>query len=121
MAAAATTREDKRASKTQSASESKSDPKPGSSVKVTINRQVTRAGALKTLERLFMSDKSVAQPLDQRSSNFIELPKRRGGCIWTKRPNKIHPDLTKGQSATIRVTPQHLRDLKSVSEYVDVQ
>ncbi len=94
--------------------------KPGDNVRVQINRQVTRAGALKTLERLFMMDKAIRDPMEARSANFKELPKRRGGCIWTKRVNKLHPELVKGASATIKATPQHLRDLHSVSEFVDV-
>ena len=73
----------------------------GVSVRVTINKRVNRGAARKTLERLFMSDKTVAAPLGARAKNFKELPKRRGGQIWTKRPNKLHPGLEKGASATI--------------------
>jgi hypothetical protein len=94
--------------------------KPGGEVRVTISKSVTRAGARKTLERLFMSDHSIADPIETRSANFKELPKRRGGCIWTKRPNKLHPNLVKGVAATIKATPQHIRDLKSVEEFVTV-
>jgi hypothetical protein len=94
--------------------------KPGGSVRVSIKKQITRAGARKTIERLFMMDKALRAPLDDRSANFKELPKRRGGCIWTKRTNKLHPELVKGVSATIKATPQHLRDLKSVEDFVDV-
>jgi hypothetical protein len=94
--------------------------KPGGDVRVSINKQITRAGARKTIERLFMTDKAFRAPLDARSGNFKEIPKRRGGCIWTKRVNKLHPELIKGVSATIKATPQHLRDLKSVHDFVVV-
>ena len=97
------------------------DVKPGATVRVTISKNVNRDAARKTLERLFLSDKSVAKPIEQRSKNFKPLPKRRGGQIWTKRPNKLHPDLARGASATIKATPQHLRDLKSVEDFVEVQ
>ncbi|HUB24056.1 MAG TPA: hypothetical protein VL992_01410 [Tepidisphaeraceae bacterium] len=89
-------------------------------VRVTISKTITRDSARKTIQRLFLKDKSITRPIAIRSSNFIELPKRRGGCIWTKRPNKVHPDLTPGQSATIAATPQALRDLESVSTFVQV-
>ncbi|MGH7177327.1 MAG: hypothetical protein ACREJC_08110 [Tepidisphaeraceae bacterium] len=92
----------------------------GTTVRVTINKTINRASARKTLERLFMMDKSVAEPIARRSRNFKALPKRRGGVIWTKRPNKVHPALDRGASATIRATPQHLRDLSSVSDFVQV-
>lgn len=97
------------------------DVKPGGTVKVTVNKTVNRDSALKTLERLFMKDKSISKPIAARSRNFKELPKRRGGQIWTKRPNKVHPDLNKGASATILATPQAIRDLNSVATFVDVK
>ena len=96
------------------------DIQPGGNVRVTIQKTITRDGARKTLERLFMKDKSVAAPIESRAANFKELPKRRGGCIWTKRPNKVHLDLVKGTSATVKATPQHIRDLQSVAEFVEV-
>ncbi|MEO6437279.1 MAG: hypothetical protein ABIP55_16170 [Tepidisphaeraceae bacterium] len=95
--------------------------KPGKTVRVTVSKQVTRAGARKTLERLFMQDKTVVGPLEARSANFIELPKRRGGCIWTKRPNKVHCDLKQGAVATIKTTAQSIKDLNSVAGFVDVK
>ncbi len=97
------------------------DLKTGSSVRVTVSKAITRAAARKTIERLFMRDKAVRGPIDIRSRNFKELPKRRGGCIWTKRPNKVHPTLDKGFSATLKVTPQSIRDLNSVAEFVEIK
>ena len=94
--------------------------KPGSTVRVTINKKITRESARKTLERLFMSDKTVAKPIETRSRNFIPLPKRRGGQIWTKRPNKVHPSLDRGAAATIKATPQSIRDLKSVEDFIQI-
>src|SRR6266478_3033309 len=96
------------------------DLKPGKTVKVKITKLINRASARKTLERLFMQDKSIVTPLDLRSRNFIPLPKRRGGCIWTKRANKVHPTLDRGESATIRITPQAARDLQSVESFIQV-
>jgi hypothetical protein len=97
------------------------DVKPGGTVRVTINKTITRHTARMTLERLFMMDKAIIKPLALRSRNFKELPKRRGGQIWTKRPNKLHPSLAKGAAATIKATPQHLRDLASVADFVQVK
>jgi len=95
-------------------------PKPGGTVRVTINKTINRRSARMTLERLFMMDKSISGPIAIRSRNFKELPKRRGGQIWTKRPNKVHPTLGKGVSATIKATPQHMRDLESVADFVEI-
>ena len=96
------------------------DLQPGKTVRVTINKNITRAAARKTLERIFFQDKAVSGPLDARSANFIPLPKRRGGQIWTKRPNKLHPNLERGAAATIKTTPQSIRDLNSVATFIDV-
>ena len=95
--------------------------KPGQRVRVTISKQINRQSALRTLERLFMLDKSISKPLSRRSRNFKELPKRRGGVIWTKRPNKLHPNLNRGAVATFKTTPQLIRDLNSVESFVDVR
>lgn len=97
------------------------DMKTGQTVRVTINKTINRASARKTLERVFMLDNAVAVPLHRRSRNFIPLPKRRGGQIWTKRPNKLHPALVPGAAATIKATPQLIKDLHSVASFVQVQ
>jgi hypothetical protein len=94
------------------------DLKAGTKIRVTISKAVTRASARKTIERLFMKDRAVCEPLEARTKNFIELPKRRGGCIWTKRVNKVHTSVERGQSATIVATPQAIRDLNSVADFV---
>ena len=96
------------------------DLKPGATVRVTINKTIKREGARKTLERLFMRDKAVSGPIAARSKNFKELPKRRGGQIWTKRPNKVHPELKPGVAANVKVTPQAAKDLNSVAEFISV-
>jgi hypothetical protein len=96
------------------------EAKPGQQLRVTIKRHVNRESARKTLERLFLKDRKVAGPLEARTANFAAKPKRRGGRIWTKLPNKIHPDLQKGHTATIPASPQTVRDLNSVETFVDV-
>lgn len=94
--------------------------KSGQTVRVTINKAIRREAARKTLIRLFMQDKTIRQPIEDRSANFKELPKRRGGQIWTKRPNKVFPKIERGAAATIKTTPQTIRDLKSVEEFIEV-
>ena len=94
--------------------------KSGDTVRVTIQKTINRAGARKTLERLFLTDKAISGPIDRRSRNFKPLPKRRGGQIWTKLPNKLHPVLIPGLSATIKMTSQYVRDLASVASFVEV-
>ena len=96
------------------------DLKTGQTVKVTITKTVNREAARKTLERLFMKDAGFAAPIEARAANHADRPKRRGGRIWTKYANKVHPALNKGTQATLKVTPQVAKDLKSVGDLVEV-
>ena len=95
--------------------------KAGQTVRITISKSINRQSARKTIERLFMMDKTISKPIATRSRNFKELPKRRGGQIWTKRPNKVHPILVPGAAATLKATPQLIKDLNSVEGFVQVQ
>jgi len=94
--------------------------KPGTAIKLTVTKAITKAAAEKTICRLFMKDKAFGAPLRARAKNFKAKPKRRGGRIWTKYPNKLHPVFPAGTTATIRSTPQFLKDLASVTEFVSV-
>ena len=94
--------------------------KTGQTARITITKTINRASARKTLERIFLLDDAHVGPLDARSANFIPLPKRRGGCIWTKRPNKVFPKIIKGAAATIKATPSILRDLTIVAAFVEI-
>lgn len=93
----------------------------GKSFKVTVSKAVTREAAAKTLERLFMKDKAFRKPIEARTKNFAAKPKRRGGRIWTKWPNKPEIVIGLGATATIPATAQYARDLNSVAEFVDVK
>ena len=97
------------------------DAQSGQTLRITISKTINRASARKTIERVFLRDKTIRKPIAQRSRNFKELPKRRGGQIWTKRPNKVHPTLVPGAAATVKATPQLLRDLNSVEAFVQIQ
>jgi len=96
------------------------DAKPGQTLRVTISKHINRESARKTLQRLFMTDKAVRGPVEVRSRNFKHLPKRRGGCIWTKHPDKLHLPLLKGNAATLKVTAQSLKDLSSVENFIQI-
>jgi len=96
------------------------DFKAGQKISVTIAKTIRRDAAQKTLERLFMKSQAFAAPLEARAANFAPKPKRRGGRIWTKYPNKIHGQLDPGTKVTLTVTSQVLKDLNSVKDLVEV-
>ena len=94
--------------------------KSGQTVKLTLTATPTRAAARKTLERLFLTDKSISKPRAARARNFKDKPKRRGGALWTQHPNKPDLNLAKGSSATVTLTPQFIKDVNSVADFVQV-
>src|SRR5215207_6857572 len=94
--------------------------KSGTALRVAINKPIKREAARKTLERLFLTDDAISGPIERRSRNFKSIPGRRGGRIWTKWPNKLHPKLDRGVAATIKATPQVLKDLASVEDIIEV-
>lgn len=95
--------------------------KPGQTFNVTITSTIKRDAARKTLERLFMSDPEFRAPIDARSANHADRPKRRGGRIYIKYTRKVHPELVPGVSAKVAATTQHARDLQSVASFVEVK
>ena len=97
------------------------DLTPGQTVRVKISKHIRRQSAKRTLERLFLQDKAVSGPIAVRERNFKSKPARRGGRIWIKHPNKLHPTLAAGEEATLTVTPQTIKDLNSVKNYIEVQ
>ncbi len=94
--------------------------KPGTVLTLKISKAINRESAAKTIERLYMQDNAVRAPIDAREANFLPIAKRRGGRIWTKLPNKTHPLLNVGRTAHVISTPQTLKDLASVSDFVHV-
>ncbi len=102
-------------------SQSNLTAKPGETFNVKIVKTLTHEGARKTLERLFMSDGEFRAPLDARAANHTDRPARRGGRIYTKYTRKVPPKLVTGNSATIKATAQHARDLASVARFVEVK
>ncbi len=96
------------------------DLQTGGTTKVTISKRIVRESARKTLQRLFLTDDEFRAPYDARRKNFKDKPKRRGGRIYTKYARNPIIDLSKGQAATVSLTPQHVKDLNSVEQYISV-
>ncbi len=98
--------------------------KPGSTITVKIVTRPTNIAASKTLERLLAKDPAVKREVARhrriRESNTTT--KTRGGRDWVQRMPKQHPVEGKlGESGTITASLDVLRDLKSVSRFVEVE
>jgi len=96
---------------------------PGSKVQVKVTKKPTSASAAKTIVRLLSKDRTVKAHNERlrkaRKEHFSQ--NRRGGRFWDVNVVKQHPvDGSIGESGTITATIDVLRDLKSVSKFVEV-
>ncbi len=99
------------------------DIQPGTTVQVTVVKNPTNEAAAKTLVRLLYKD-AHNQALNHhlrkvRASQY--QPRPRGGRMYGGQMVKLHPVQAKpGQAGKIRATVDVLRDLKSVSRFIEV-
>jgi hypothetical protein len=96
---------------------------PGSKVSVKVTKKPTNAAAAKTLVRLLSKDRAHKANTERlrkaRVKHFSQ--NRRGGRFWDVNVVKQHPlDGSIGESGTITATLDVLRDLASVSRFVEV-
>ena len=97
---------------------------PGQQVRVRIVQRPTNAAAQKTLMRLLSKDPEIQREVERqrkvRRSNLTS--KIRGGRVWYQRLVKRPPtSLDVGQEGNLRATVDVLRDLGSVSRFVEVE
>jgi len=96
---------------------------PGTQVRVTLTADPTNEAAAKTLSRVFAADSAnrKARLARKRLRRNNMDPRRRGGRIWMVRPKA--PRLyqpNKGDACNLRATTSLIRDLQSVSRFVNV-
>jgi hypothetical protein len=99
------------------------DVAPGSTIVLKIKKTPTSAAAAKTLSRLFAKDPANKKRLAARKATRArhQIPARRGGRIWLGKspaPRLVQP--VEGDTCTLLATTDVLRDLGSVSRFVNV-
>ncbi|MBX3395846.1 MAG: hypothetical protein KF841_10815 [Phycisphaerae bacterium] len=100
------------------------EAKPGSKIKVTVKLTPRSEAAAKTLSRVFGRGDGARKlrAARQRIRTSKMWQHQRGGRPWTVRPKA--PRLfqpTAGDSCEVLATTALIRDLKSVSRFVDVK
>ncbi|WP_428386492.1 hypothetical protein [Mucisphaera sp.] len=96
---------------------------PGTQVVVKIKMQPTNEAARKTLVRVLNKDAANAEHVkrQRRARDRHNRDTNRGGRIWVARiPKKQHVRCLPGEQGTVLATVDVLRDLASVSRFVDV-
>ncbi len=97
--------------------------KPGSKVQVKIVAHPTNIGARKTLIRLLSKDEVHAAEEKRltRIRHKMYRPRRRGGRLYSGRMPKLRRLKGEpGESGTILATMDVIRDLGSVSRFVEI-
>jgi hypothetical protein len=97
---------------------------PNTEMTFTIIKEPTRPASRKTIERLMWM-----QPQAKKDHSMLQrLRKQKGikytiraGRVWFDRPRATRTmRAERGASFTLKITPQIVNDLKSVSKYLDV-
>lgn len=99
------------------------DVKPGAKVRVKVTKNPTNQAAAKTLSRLFLKDPAASKARRQRKQlvKNARYGERRGGRIWIVRPQAPRLYQPKaGDQCTMLATVSTIRDLQSVSRFVEV-
>ena len=100
------------------------DIAPGSTVHVRITRNPTNAAAAKTLVRLLCKDPEAQRQmkLQRKIRDKHYKPDVRGGRLYGGRVVKQSPVKgVEGESGTFQATPDVIRDLASVSRFVEIK
>ncbi len=96
---------------------------PGSRISLKVVKHPTNTAATKTLVRLLSKDREVQRENDRhrrvRKTTFTQ--NQRGGRFWDVNVVKQQPVKgAVGESGTITATLDVLRDLRSVSRFIDI-
>lgn len=98
---------------------------PSKTVKFTIKSEPRRAGERRTLERLMRMQPEIQKglrKLAKRRGRDENYDRRRAGGTWTVRVKSTRlARVAKGETFTLRLTPQILPDVKSVAKYLDAK
>ncbi len=100
------------------------DIKPGSKVSIKITKNPSNEAAAKTLSRIFAKDPVNKRARVRRKKLLSEAmdPRRRGGRPWevrSKAPRLVQPQ--RGDACNILATNDVIRDLGSVSRFIEVK
>jgi len=101
------------------------DITPNSTMTFTVTAVPPTASKVKTIQRLMWMQPDMAKGmrmLQRRRAQKDNITYVRAGRPWTNRKRATRLQRCEvGQEFTLRVTPQIVNDLKSVSEWLDVQ
>lgn len=98
---------------------------PGSQITVKVVKQPTNLAATKTLVRVLSKDPAVKAENDRlarvRVSKETHSPRGGRWRVWESRHPKVHPVKGRiGDSGTLVASLDVIRDLQSVSRFVEV-
>lgn len=101
------------------------DIAPGQTITFTVTRVPARIASRKTIRRLMRMQPHIQKGLRQLAKRRATVDNRdtaRGGRIWIDRAKTTKLTyVKKGETFTLRVTPQIIPDIQSVADCLDAQ
>lgn len=98
---------------------------PSKTIKFTVKKAPLRVADRKTIERLMRMQRPIQNVLQHLSNirrNERNYRRQRAGRMWMVRsPMTRVTRVEKGETFTLRVTPQIVNDLKAVAKYLDMK
>jgi hypothetical protein len=98
---------------------------PSKTVNFTITKTPHRPAELKTLQRLMRMNRSVQKGLERiakRRRREDNITRQRAGGQWTNRVKMSKlTHVRKGESFTLRITPQIMPDIKAVEKFLEAK
>ncbi len=98
---------------------------PSKTVTFTVKKAPIRPADRKTIERLMRMQRPIQNALEKLSKvrrRERNHRRQRAGRMWMVRyPMTRVTNVAKGETFTLRVTPQIVNDLKAVAKYLDMK
>jgi hypothetical protein len=98
---------------------------PSKAITFTVKKAPARPADRKTIERLMRMQRPIQKALEKLSRVRRQertYKRQRAGRMWTVRyPMTRVTNVAKGETFTLRVTPQIMPDLQAVAKYLDMK
>lgn len=98
---------------------------PSKTITFTVKKTPVRPADLKTIQRLMRMQRPVQNALEKLSRvrrQERNYRRQRAGRMWMVRVKMTKVTrVEKGESFTLRVTPQIMNDVKAVARYLDMK
>ena len=98
---------------------------PSQTITFTVKKTPVRPADVKTMHRLMRMQRPIQNALDKLSNvrrQERNYRRQRAGRMWMVRVRMTKVTrVAKGETCTLRITPQIMNDVKAVAKYLDMK